>query len=103
MQSSDLPHNLNVCQRRILSTIARLEKQRNNLITFDGIIKSQLENWYIEVVPKEEIYHPAAHYVPLFGILRDSQTTPLRIVYDCFYKSSTGVSLNDCLEVGPPF
>lgn len=40
--------------------------------------------------------------MPHFGVFKTSETTPLRIVYDCSFKSHTDVSLNDFLEAGPP-
>ncbi|KAI9558404.1 hypothetical protein GHT06_015184 [Daphnia sinensis] len=42
------------------------------------------------------------HYIPHFGVFKDSITTPLRIVYDCSCKTPAGVCLNDCLDIGPP-
>lgn len=41
-------------------------------------------------------------YLPHHGVLRqESVTTKLRVVFDGSAKSDTGVSLNDCLKVGP--
>lgn len=44
----------------------------------------------------------SCHYLAHHGVKKDSQTIPLRIVYDCSAKSSTTMpSLNDCLYTGP--
>ena len=43
------------------------------------------------------------HYIPHHAVLKDSTTTPLRIVYDCSFKQGEQPSLNDCLQAGPPF
>ena len=45
----------------------------------------------------------AKHYIPHQPVIRDqAKSTKMRIVYDCSAKANSGVSLNDCLEVGPP-
>ena len=45
----------------------------------------------------------AIHYIPHQPVIRDqAKSTKMRIVYDCSAKANSGVSLNDCLEVGPP-
>ena len=44
--------------------------------------------------------HQFTTYCP---IKKDSQTTPIRIVYDCSCrKNPSAASLDDCLEAGPP-
>ena len=44
------------------------------------------------------------HYLSHRAVKKDSQTTPIRVVYDCSCrKSAHAASLNDCLTVGPPF
>ena len=42
------------------------------------------------------------HYIPHHAVLKDSATTPLRIVYDCSFKKGEQPSLNECLQPGPP-
>jgi len=42
------------------------------------------------------------YYIPHHPVIKDnSLTTKLRVVFDASCKSSTGLSLNDCLMVGP--
>lgn len=41
-------------------------------------------------------------YLPHHPVIRDtSQTTKLRVVYNASSKTSTGISLNDCIPSGP--
>ena len=41
------------------------------------------------------------HYIPHREVIRDRETTRVRIVYDASAKVKNGISLNDCLETGP--
>ncbi|XP_055542844.1 uncharacterized protein LOC129728430 [Wyeomyia smithii] len=44
----------------------------------------------------------SAFYLPHHGVLKPTNTTTkLRVVFDGSAKSSTGVSINDVLEIGP--
>jgi hypothetical protein len=83
-------------------TVNRLaSKNPNGLKLYSKIIQEQVDRGFIEKVPSSEISKPS-HYIPHFGVFKESATTPLRIVYDCSCKTPAGVSLNDCLEIGPP-
>ena len=98
-----LPDNFNVCQKRTRSLAYRLAQSAGLLQTYDNILKEQLRRDFIELVP-----HPkksdTAHYIPHHPVKKNSDTTPIRIVYDCSCcQSSEHPSLNDCLLTGPPF
>lgn len=42
------------------------------------------------------------HYIPHHAVIKDSPTTPIRIVYDCSARANKhSPSLNDCLLNGP--
>ena len=56
---------------------------------------------FIESVPKSDIHKSDVHYLPHHGILKNSASTPIRIVYDCSSKIRGQPSLNDCLLTGP--
>lgn len=98
----DLSPNRQVCQRRTRGTIKRAAKNPKLLAVYQEISSDQLDRGFIERVPPGEINSPRCHYIPHFAVEKESATTPLRIVYDCSCKTATGVSLNDCLETGPP-
>ncbi|GFY08355.1 integrase catalytic domain-containing protein [Trichonephila clavipes] len=56
----------------------------------------------VEPVPESEINNIKSLYLPHHGVVRDiSFTTKLRVVFDAFSKTSSGLSLNDLLMVGP--
>ena len=54
------------------------------------------KEWTIQKQPTE------CHYIPHHAVLKDSTTTPLRVVSDCSFKQGEEPSLNDCLQPGPP-
>jgi hypothetical protein len=96
-----LASNLQTCQKRTRGTVNRLaSKNPNGLKLYSKIILEQLDRGFIEKVPSSEMSKPS-HYIPHFGVFKESSTTPLRIVYDSSCKTPAGVSLNDCLEIGP--
>ena len=98
----ELATNLLTYQRRTRSTVKRLAKQPGELQRYGEIFLDQLQRGFIERVPNYQLSKRECHYVPHFGVASASSTTPLRIVNDYSCKTMDGVSLNDCLEVGPP-
>ena len=68
---------------------------------YHRVIEDQLELKFIEEVPNAK-NQEATHYIPHHVVLKNSSTTPLRIVYNCSAKAPKDVpSLNDCLMKGP--
>lgn len=99
----ELLPNFMVCLRRTRGTVKRLAKDTKLIHLYDQIIREQLDRGFIEKVPSDDLKGTrSCHYIPHFGVEKESSTTPLRIVFDCSCKTRTGVSLNDCLEIGPP-
>ena len=64
---------------------------------------SQVINEYLELNHMSPApANTQGYYLPHHGILKDSsQTTKLRVVFDASAKTSSGLSLNDLLMVGP--
>ncbi|XP_055604061.1 uncharacterized protein LOC129752297 [Uranotaenia lowii] len=55
-----------------------------------------------EVIDSSSQLNEVCYYLPHHAVLKpESTTTKLRVVFDASCKSSTGVSLNDALMVGP--
>ena len=71
---------------------------------FDDVLKEYFELGHAEVIPQADLKKPLdkVFYLPMHTVWKDSSTTTkLRVVFDASAKSSTGVSLNDTLTVGP--
>ena len=97
----DLPTNFQVAMKRLKCTIHKLRKTENHLEMYDQIISDQLEKGFIEKVPDAQV-NPATHYLPHLAVIKDSKTTPVRIVFDCSAKQDkSSFSLNECLFPGP--
>lgn len=68
---------------------------------YDAVIKDHLVKGVVEVVASDK--DKRVHYLPHHAVVREEkQTTKLCVVYDASARS-TGLSLNECLYVGPVF
>lgn len=98
-----LPSNKLIARKRLDSLLINLRKEPKKLQCYDSLIKEQLALDFIEKVPEENNNKDTCvHYIPHHSVKKASDTTPLRIVYDCSAKASrNSPSLNDCLLTGP--
>lgn len=95
-----LPNNYNLCVARTKQTHRKLKVSPGQLEQFGEILDEQLKLGFIEEVLNPQVTDNT-HYLPQMRILKDSSTTPMRIVYDCSAKIKSEVSLNECLYKGP--
>ena len=87
---------------RLNNLIKKLQKDEKLFNRYDEIIQDQVKEGIVEIAPEEakgyEFYLP--HHLV---IRKNAESTKVRIVYDGSAKASNStVSLNDCLESGPP-
>ena len=71
---------------------------------FEEVIQEYVELGHAEQVPTIDLNKPVdqVYYLPMHAVKKDSSTTTkVRAVCDASTKSSTGISLNDTLLVGP--
>ena len=95
-----LPSNYTICAKRTRSMANPLGKTPHLLQLYN---REQESRGFIERVSNHTSTR-SAHHIPHHPVRKDSLTTPLRIVYDCSCKQSSNLlSLNDCLNPGPPF
>nr|XP_045584796.1 uncharacterized protein LOC123746940 [Procambarus clarkii] len=100
LNHQQLPLNLFMALNQMKSQVLHFNRQPDKLKLCHEIIQQQLNNKFIKVFtndnPKE------GHYLPHHAVLKDSITTPIRIVFNCSDKAKqNSVSLNDCLQTGP--
>ena len=94
-----LPSNYYYALARLRSNLQTLRKSGDDLLSYHKIIKDQLDAGFIEEVAEK--CSDKVHYLAHRHVQKDSETTPLRIVYDCSAKTRGNPSLNDCLYSGP--
>ena len=73
-------------------------------IAFQVVVQVYLDLGHAEPVPSSQFSKPPAevYYLPMHGVNKASSTsTKLRVVFDASAKTSTNISLNDSLLVGP--
>lgn len=97
-----LPRNQENSMKRLKGQMERLKENPDILKTYDAIIREQEENGIIERVAELDAAD-RVHYLPHHAVIRkNAKTTKVRIEYDaCSKEGKHGVSLNDCLHVGP--
>ena len=92
-----------------LNNLIRNLNRSKNLEAYDKIMQEQIAGGIVEKVTEsgkcEETQNSEKiFYMPHRAVIRESaESTKLRIVYDASAKANNStVSLNDCLETGPP-
>ena len=71
---------------------------------FQDVIKEYISLQHAQPVTAQEMTLPSAscYYMPMHGVYKDSSTTTkLRVVFDASATTTTNISLNDLLAVGP--
>ena len=89
--------------RRFLSVEQSLQS-KGQFDEFSAVMEEYFEMNHAELVPSVDLEKPASEvfYLPMHAVRKESSsTTKVRVVFDAFASSSTGVSLNDTLLVGP--
>ncbi len=89
--------------RRFLS-LERSLRAKDQFAEFSAVMEEYFEMQHAEVVPEGDQQKPSAEvfYLPMHAVRKEhSTTTKIRAVFDASAKSSSGVSLNDTLLVGP--
>ncbi|GFR14023.1 DUF1758 domain-containing protein [Trichonephila clavata] len=88
--------------RRLVSVERHLISNPDKYKLYRNFMKEYLDLKHMELVPDSEINNSNSLYLPHHGVVRDTScTTKLRVVFDASSKTSSGLSLNDLLMVGP--
>ena len=95
---TNLSDNYRVAVGKLRSQLANLKNNTVLLESYHNIIQEYLVCGFIERVEEPSIKD---HYVPHHGVLKDSPSTPIRIVFNCSSHKKCERSLNGYLETGP--
>ena len=95
-----LPTNKGLVVGRLRGLQKRFIAEPEFFAKYNKVLKEQLSRGFIEEIPHDQ--KTDCHYLAHHGVMRESITTPVRIVFDCSAKiSKTKPSLNNCLLTGP--
>ncbi|XP_055714748.1 uncharacterized protein LOC129808867 [Phlebotomus papatasi] len=98
---SDLGNNSRSAFRQFHSLESKLNKDPELKVKYAQIFEEYLKLNIIEPVPCDELYN-SSFYLPHHCVVRaEAETTKVRVVFNASSRSETGVSLNDCLMIGP--
>ena len=101
-QNSSLGESRPQALRRFLSLERRLQRT-NQFDDYAKVVTEYFTSGHAERVPGADFKKPAsdAFYLAHHAVYKDSATMPLRVVFDGSTKTTSGVSLNDQLLLGP--
>ena len=100
-----LPHNKEGSRARLSNMLRKYKNSNPQLLKdYDAIIREQIAEGMVEIVPPEATPGKNEFYIPHKPIIREqAQSTKLRIVFDASARANErSPSLNDSLETGPP-
>ena len=80
----------------------RLNRQPLLKSMYHDFMKEYLRLGHMESVESRQIFKNESYYLPHHGVVKESSsTTKLRVVFNASSKTTTVISLNEILEVGP--
>ncbi|XP_055383857.1 uncharacterized protein LOC129613707 [Condylostylus longicornis] len=99
---SELGSSRQIAEKRFLSLERRLNSNSNLKEEYSKFLEEYLRLDHMELVPKHD-ERLVKYYLPHHCVLKpDSSTTKFRVVFDGSCATTSGLSLNDILMIGPP-
>ena len=84
---------------QLKSLASRFERDRSLYEHYENILQEYVNLGFIEQLTEQAPIK--GHYLPHHPVMKNSETTPIRIVYNASSKVRGELSLNDCLQTGP--
>lgn len=99
---STLMANREMAEARLAGLSRRLDRDPGMRDRYDSVLQEMEESGIVAEVPDWELVseHPT-FYLPHRPVLKQTGSLKVRPVFDASAKGPNGVSLNDCVEVGP--
>lgn len=93
-------------EKRALHCLKRLRRRFDAEPIYHQLYSDVIQEYktlgHLTTIPTSEIKSSLSYYLPHHGIFKeDRKTTKLRIVFNGSSRTTTGVSLNDILHIGP--
>ena len=100
-QAKSIGESRSQAVRRFLS-LERSLHAKDRFQEFSDVIEEYFEMQHAELVPTADLQKPPeqVYYLPMHAVRKEHRTTT-KILFDASVKSTSGVSLNDTLLVGP--
>ena len=99
---SQLGHSKTLAMRGFLNLERKLIRDQSLHERYSAFIKVFIDMGHLEKVPIYELELSRNCYLPHHCVTKESSsTTKLRVVFDASAKTTSGLSLKDCLLVGP--
>lgn len=100
--ASLLGHSEETALKRFLGLEKRLQRDQTLKSLYVNFMEEYKSLGHMTEIPNDSLETDnLKYYLPHHGILKDSTTTKLRVVFDASCQTSSGLSLNDVLKVGP--
>ena len=105
LPKSDVIYSLgdshNMAYSRFISNEASI-RRRNIYPEYQAVVQEYVDLGHAELVPPDEPEPDLSFFMPMHCVMKESSsTTKLRVVFDGSAASSSGISLNSALQVGP--
>ena len=87
-----------------ISITATLYSLQGEFEKFGKVIQEYFDLSHAEIVPAEDLNKPHSEvfYLPMHAVHKESSTTTkIRAIFNASLKTTSGISLNDTLMVGP--
>nr|CAI5819842.1 unnamed protein product [Callosobruchus analis] len=99
---SMLGESRNTAMKRFYNLERRLDNNPSLKQEYTKFIKEYITLNHMKQIEESNNFTTPSYYIPHHAVTKDdSLTTKLRVVYDASCKSSSGLSLNEALKVGP--
>lgn len=96
-----LGESFSTANKRFLCLERKLQNSKMLRIAYDEIIRSYLDNGYINKVANNIGFDSISYFIPHHAVVREDKTsTKVRMVLDSSCKTSSGLSINDVLHSG---
>ena len=87
--------------KRFLNVEKKLLSNKKLHEEYSKFVREFLDLGHLEKVPEKKLEIKSCYYLPHHCVLKsNSTTTKLRVVFDASAKTTSGISLNECLMVG---
>ena len=98
----ELLPNLEVSLKRAENIENTLKKKTEDMHKLNEVLKEGFRNGTFRWLRQEEIdsWSGLYHYVPMNVVYKESESTPIRCIFDCGQPDSNGRSLNSCMGKG---